>query len=114
VSCWASLALAGGAFFIRGEDFMTTRYVLYIEHDYAPHNVSVHDSQQEAEDALREYSKPIFADNELDVIDEELVEKLAEFNEYARVYRCGGKDDVFRTGVEITPFMTPFEETEAA
>jgi hypothetical protein len=62
-------------------------YVLYIEHDNGPHDVSIHNSLSGAEAALREFAKWIFGDTEEPVPDEDLVKKLAEFNEHVRVYK---------------------------
>jgi hypothetical protein len=89
---------------------MTTHYVLYIEHDNRPHAVSVHGDQLDAEDALREFGKYLLTGN-FDPLpaDEDLVRVLAEFNEYARIYRC-----TLSGSVEIDPFLTPPGRSEAA
>jgi hypothetical protein len=90
-------------------------YVLYIEHDNRPHDVSIHDSLGGAEAALREYAEWIFGDEPV-AADEDLLEKLAEFNEYARIYKCGasdGDDGGYWNSVDIDPFITPLEQDEA-
>jgi hypothetical protein len=87
-----------------------TKYVLYIEHDSGPHDVSVHDTQLDAEDALSAFGEDRLSEH-LDPppFNEELVSALAEFGEYARIYKC---DD--NGSVEIKPFCTTFDQSEAA
>jgi hypothetical protein len=76
----------------------TPTYVLYIEHDSAPHEVSVHETFQEATSALLDFAEAI--DGELirkNMPLYNVVDKLAEYNEYARIYKCfpdGGSDEV--------------------
>lgn len=71
------------------------RYVLYVEHDHGPHEVSIHDSQAAAESALRDFAAEVFTEpqlvndeGELLIADSQLLEKLSEWNEHARIYRC--------------------------
>jgi hypothetical protein len=61
-------------------------YVTYIEHDHSEHLVSVHLTLEAAEDALLAYAKTIFADDETPTANVKIVETLAEYGEYARVY----------------------------
>jgi hypothetical protein len=69
-------------------------YVLYLEHDEGPHNVSIHDSLSVAEAALREIASGILAagDEDLPDNDRDIVGKLAEYGEYARIYKCDADD----------------------
>jgi hypothetical protein len=85
------------------------RYVLYIEHDNRPHDVSVHKTLAEDEAELRDFALLLLRDADhpaiLEGSDAELVEALAECNEYARIYECranGSRE------------LTPFKAAEAA
>jgi hypothetical protein len=87
-------------------------YVLYIEHDDAPHDVSIHTSLSGAEAALREYAERFFG--ETVPVDKDIVEGLAEYSEYARIYKCGGPDINEPASVEIEPFADPLDADKAA
>jgi hypothetical protein len=93
-------------------------YVLYVEHDSGPHDVSIHSSLNGAEAALREFAEWVLGNAEEPIgPDEDLVEKLAEFNEYARIYKCSaGSDDNngYWGSVEVVPFVTPLNLDDAA
>jgi hypothetical protein len=93
-------------------------YVLYIEHDNAPHDVSIHNTLAGAEAALREYAEWVFDDaGEPVVANEDLVEKLVEFNEYARIYKCsvsGDDNDGYWGSVEVEPFIMSYDQDQAA
>ena len=75
-------------------------FVLYIEHDIGPHCVSVHETSAEAERALREYAEDALEDEEEFPVIEKLTEKLMEYDEYARIYECGGEGG----SIEVEPF----------
>jgi hypothetical protein len=75
-------------------------FVLYIEHDIGPHCVSVHKTLAGAERALREYVEDVLKGEEEFAAIEKLTEKLAEYNEYARIYECGGEGG----SIEVEPF----------
>ena len=75
-------------------------FVLYIEHDIGPHCVSVHETLAEAERALREYAEDALEDEEDFPVIEKLTEKLMEYDEYARIYECGGEGG----SIEVEPF----------
>jgi len=75
-------------------------FVLYIEHDIGPHCVSVHKTLAGAERALLEYGEDVLKGEEEFPAIEKLTEKLAEYNEYARIYECGGEDG----SNEVEPF----------
>jgi hypothetical protein len=80
---------------MKGEMKMT--YILYIEHDDAPHDVSIfHESLTEAETSLREFAEEVLG---FLPADEELIDKLAEYNEHVRIYEVVG-----RTSREVMPF----------
>jgi hypothetical protein len=63
-------------------------YVLYIEHDTGPHDVSVHETLGEVRSALLDFAE-VRIDKELtkNTLYDVVVE-LAEHNEYARIYKC--------------------------
>ena len=75
-------------------------FVLYIEHDIGPHCVSVHKTLAGAERALLEYAEDLLKGEEEFPAIERLTDKLAEYNEYARIYECGGEDG----SNEVEPF----------
>ena len=84
-------------------------FVIYIEHDCGPHCVyphcvSVHKTMAEAERELREYCRNVFSRNVVFEDDGEeefpVIETLAEHNEYARIYECGGEEG----SIEVEPF----------
>ena len=75
-------------------------FVLYIEHDIGPHCVSVHKTLAGAERALLEYGEDVLKGEEEFPAIEKLTDKLAEYNEYARIYECGGEDG----SNEVEPF----------
>jgi hypothetical protein len=83
-------------------------FVLYIEHD-GPHFVSVHKTLAGARRAAREYAEGFFEDNgeECPVI-EKFEDKLAENNEYARIYECGGEGG----SIEVEPFAVAAEKQQ--
>ena len=80
-------------------------YVLYIEHDTAEHFVSIHQSLNEAEEALRAFGATIVAGP----CDEDLVETLAEYNEHARIYAC-----TMKRNMQISTELEPFTRTAKA
>jgi hypothetical protein len=74
-------------------------YVLYIDRGTEEHLVSLHKSLDEAEDALRAYSRTIVVGPN----DNEIIEVLAEDGVHARIYAC----TLQRRGqssVELVPF----------
>ena len=76
-------------------------YVLYVEHDDAPHNVFVFESLSKAERGLRAFALGFFGlMGEPIPATKDLVERLTEYNHYARIYACndGGSE-------EIEPFV---------
>jgi hypothetical protein len=75
-------------------------FVLYIEHDIGPHCVSVHKTLAGAERALLEYGEDVLKGEEEFPTIEKLTDKLAEYNEYARIYECGGHGG----SIEVEPF----------
>jgi hypothetical protein len=98
-------------------------YVLYIEHDNAPHNVSIHGSLYEAETALHDFAEWFFDYcGEPTPADEDLIEKFAELGEHVRIYKCGNPgtnergiiECVEPTCIEIEPFVHPLDPIEAA
>jgi hypothetical protein len=98
---------------------MRSGYVLYIEHDGAPHYVSIHNSLSGAEAALRDFVEMVLDEADEPIPpDAALVEKLAEFNEYARIYKFRRPDDddnsVIPASVEIDPFIHPRDSAQAA
>jgi hypothetical protein len=74
-------------------------YVLYIERDTEEHLVRLYRSLDEAEDALRAYSRTIVVGPS----DDDIVETLAEDGIYARIYACTTKRDG-QVSSEIIPF----------
>jgi hypothetical protein len=88
-------------------------FVLYIEHDNAPHDVSVHKNFAAAEAALIEFCNDFY--NKLDEMmpsDKDLVETLEKHNKYIRMYET---TDDWADGIELTPFeRTPKKVAEAA
>jgi len=92
-------------------------YVLYIETDHAPHQVSIHNSLSGAEAGLREYAEWFFGHaGEPVTANEDLVEKLAEFGEYPRIYKCSATDNDGNVveSIEIEPFVHPLDVDKAA
>ena len=75
-------------------------FVLYIEHNIGPHCVSVHKTLAGAERALLEYAEDLLKGEEEFPAIERLTDKLAEYNEYARIYECGGEGG----SIEVEPF----------
>jgi hypothetical protein len=106
----------------KGEYAMTTdkrsSYVLYIEHDDRPHDVSVHAELHYAEIALEEFGADYLRHREgyryggLVAPSEELIDLLAEFGEYARIYKCDNEECDANGSVEVKPFKQ--SESEAA
>ena len=83
-------------------------HVLYIEHDNGAHCVSIHTTLDEAEAALRAYAAMVFVDGE-SLADDEIIETLATYNEYARIYACTVKRDL-----QISTELAPFTQRQAA
>jgi hypothetical protein len=75
---------------------MNTHHVLYIEHDSAPHEVSVHESLRAAQLALREYADDLVEDEEVaaSLVEKGVVETLSEYGIHARIYRCSDEGSV--------------------
>jgi hypothetical protein len=75
---------------------MKTHHVLYIEHDNAAHEVSVHEDLRAAQLALREYADDLVEDEEVAAsLDEKgVVETLSEYGIYVRIYRCSDEGSV--------------------
>jgi hypothetical protein len=74
-------------------------YVLYIDRGTREHLVSLHQSLDEAEDALRAYAKTIV----IGPSDNEIVEVLAEDGTHARLFACSMKRNV-QFSTELVPF----------
>jgi hypothetical protein len=79
-------------------------YVLYIEHDKGTHFVSVHQTLDEAEAELREFAESERFDGK--VSDNELVEMLAEYREYPRIYAVAKQ-----RGRQVSTDIWPFART---
>jgi hypothetical protein len=81
-------------------------YALYVEHDNDEHYVSVHQTLDEAEAALRAYAATIFVGaND----DGEILEILAEHGEHARLFACTAKHNV-----QYSTQLVPFADGKAA
>jgi hypothetical protein len=86
-----------------------TTYVLYVEHDSGPDRVSVHPTAKAAQVALQLYADDVATDcgeNWDGLTMRDLLERLVEFNEHARIYACTGTDSQ-----ELDPvLLCEFEE----
>jgi hypothetical protein len=74
-------------------------YVLFVEHEKFRPTISVHDTLSGAETVLRELASA-FLSGHGEWTDQNLVERLAEYGDRVRVFKCsdtGGND-------EVTPF----------
>jgi hypothetical protein len=80
-------------------------YVLHIERDSAEHLVSLYQSLDEAENALRAYAATIFAGPG----DDEIVEMLAEDGLHVRIFAC-----VMKRNTQISTELKPFTRTAKA
>jgi hypothetical protein len=80
---------------------MTTHFVFYLEQDDAEHDVRVFATRAEAEAALMKFGKDFFAGVGEHLPDDSsgMVEALAEFNRYARIYACTDS-----ASTALTPF----------
>jgi hypothetical protein len=74
-------------------------YVLYVDRGTEEHLVSLYQSLDEAEDALRDYAETIFAGP----ADDDIVEILAEEDVRARIFACTFKRNR-QSSVELVPF----------
>jgi hypothetical protein len=81
----------GGAFFI-SETIMKTAFVLYVEHDDRPPDISAHATLYAAETALLECCPHTIDPVELPEDPEKLTEAMAEHGEFARIYECSSED----------------------
>ena len=92
-------------------------YVLYIEHDNRPHDVTAHETREEAELLALVFAQNVWLECEGGDDDEDdfppnerLAEILVENNEYVRLYRCteDGSEDL-----ELRCFTAPQSEEAA-
>lgn len=74
-------------------------FVLYIDRGRKEHLVSLHKSLDEAEDALRAYSRTIV----VGANDNEIIEVLAEDGIHARIYACV-QQRRGQNSIELVPF----------
>jgi hypothetical protein len=82
-------------------------YVLFINRGNEERLVSLHQSLDEAEDALRAYARTVFVSPG---DDDELVEALAECDEHVHIFACTMKRNT-QISTELQPFT---RATEAA
>jgi hypothetical protein len=76
-------------------------YVLYIEHDDRPHDVSVYDTLSEAKASLQSFAQAVFDGEDKNMPNDQnrILEQLAECREFPRIYACYGLDSVEVTRV---------------
>jgi hypothetical protein len=81
-------------------------YVLLIDDAHIRFNrkplVSVHRSLQEAEEMLRAYTAELLPGWRM--VDSEIVKKLAEYNDRARIFACTTECDLDQDSSELEPF----------
>ena len=95
----------GGAFFLTGgsnERTIRTRPLHRTRQRRALH-LPIHTTSDEAEAALRAYAAMVFVDGE-SLADDEIIETLATYNEYARIYACTVKRGTHRSSTRLAPF----------
>jgi len=80
-------------------------YVLYIDRGNQEHLVSLHQSLDEAEDALRDYAGTIF----VGPTDDDIVGALAEDGKHARIFAC-----TLKHKKQISTELKPFTRTTKA
>jgi hypothetical protein len=87
----------------KGELIMKATFVLLIEHDNADWHASVHPTLNQAETALHDWAADFFQDmGEECPKDNALVRKLAQNNEYPRIFQCNGRSG----GIALTSLIS--------
>jgi len=81
-------------------------YVLYIDRGTEEHLVSLHQSLDEAEDALRAYAGTIFVGV---TDDDDIIETLAEDDKHVRIFAC-----TLKRNTQISTELKPFTRAKAA
>jgi hypothetical protein len=81
-------------------------YVLYIDRGTEEHLVSLYQSLDEAEDALRDYAGTIFVGGD---DDDDIVKVLADYGSQTRIFAC-----TLKRGQQISTELNPFARTTKA